>query len=67
MNLRSANLFGRFAVLTDDQVLPITNMFDAYGEDTDNPEEVVKIVVGPSDDGKWAVFDLTGGERERNN
>jgi len=39
--------------------LPITNMFDAEGEETELLEEARKIVVGPTTTGDFFGIDLT--------
>ena len=39
------NLVGGYAVLSNDDVLPITNFFDEYNEPC-GPEEAVKFVAG---------------------
>lgn len=43
-------------VITDDnQHYAISNMFDCHGEDTEDPNEAVTIVVQFSDD-EWGVY-----------
>jgi hypothetical protein len=53
-NVIGANLKQRAAVLSDSRVVPITNMLDEFGEETDDPSEVVSFVCfgGP---GEWLV------------
>ncbi len=49
----------REAVTEDGQVLPITNMIDRFGDDTDDVDDAVTCVAGPDRDGRWLtiVFD----------
>lgn len=49
------SLAGRDALLDDDRRVPITNLFDEFGEETDSNELAVKFVAGPTATGKWLV------------
>lgn len=40
------------------QVIPITYMLDADGEDTDDPMEATVIVCGPDRNGYWLTITL---------
>ena len=40
------NLPERTAILTDGSAVPITNLFDAAGAETDDPSEAVSFVCG---------------------
>jgi len=54
-------------VLTDDgDVCPITNMFDAFGDETDDPAEAVA-AVAELDADHWLAIDLTQFETVRVN
>jgi LDH2 family malate/lactate/ureidoglycolate dehydrogenase len=41
------------------QELPVTNMFDVMGNETDDPDEVVS-VVAPLPNGKWLSIECSG-------
>lgn len=45
------NRFGMVALLDDGTTVPITNLFDADGEETDDPDEAVTFVAGEGD--RW--------------
>lgn len=47
----SVRSFGRYAVLEDGTMLPITNLFDIDGDETDDPDEAVSFVAGEG--GVW--------------
>lgn len=49
VDIYSINLERRLALLDDDAVVPITNMFDADGVDTDDPAEAFTFVCGRHD------------------
>jgi hypothetical protein len=49
------NLRERLCVLSNGEVIPITNMFDCTGDETDEPEEATAFVAGPTPDDKWIV------------
>lgn len=40
------NLTRRLVHTSDDRTLPITNLINVFGEDTDEPEEAVVLVCG---------------------
>jgi hypothetical protein len=42
----SINMIERTALLDDGRTVPITNLFDAVGEETDDPREAVSFVCG---------------------
>ena len=41
----------RFAVLDDDRIVPITNLFDAYGDETEDFDQACSFVAGA--DREW--------------
>lgn len=49
----------RIAVMEDGQVLPVTHLFDRFGDDTDDDNEAVACVAGPDSAGAWFSIDLT--------
>ena len=48
------SLTGKWAELDDGQQVPLTNMFDTDGEETDDPDQCDKFVAG-SDATRWFV------------
>lgn len=57
----SVNLGRREALLSDGRVVPVTNMLDADGDDTEDPAEAVGFVSGAGSE--WfvdAVSDFEG-------
>lgn len=52
------NLADRVAITEDGQNLPVTDMFDEYGDDCDAIEECVVCVAGPDSDGLWLTIDF---------
>lgn len=40
------NVRKRFALLTDDRIVPVTNLFDVVGDDTNDPDLAVAFVAG---------------------
>lgn len=40
------NLTRRLVHMSDDRTLPITSLIDAFGDDTDEPEDAVVLVCG---------------------
>jgi len=48
---------GRFVITDDRQRLPITEWFDADGDECE-PEAAVCAVAGPTNDGMWLSIDL---------
>ena len=51
------SLAGRWAELDDGVQVPLTNMFDADGEETDDPDLCDRFVAG-SDATKWFVHQV---------
>ena len=41
--------------------IPVTNMLDAFGDETNDPDEA-RTVVGPLDNGKWLACQCEFGE-----
>lgn len=53
----AVNLRLRIVILDGDEIIPITNMIDCDGEETNDHEECVSFVAGPTPDGGW-ITDL---------
>lgn len=51
--IKAFSLEGRWVVLADGEVLPLTNMLDGDGEETDDPELCTTFVCGPCQHGNW--------------
>ena len=51
------NVAARIAIMEDGQELPVTNAFDAGGDECE-PEDAVACVAGPDRDGMWVSIDL---------
>lgn len=47
-----------YALLATDELVPVTNMFDMWGEETDDTEQAVSAVAGPTLEGKWVAFEV---------
>lgn len=47
-----------FALLETNELVPVTNMFDIWGDETDDPDEAVTAVAGPTLEGKWVAFEV---------
>jgi hypothetical protein len=47
-----------FALLDDGSIVHFSNMFDAFGDETDDSMEAVS-AVAPLPDGKWMAINLT--------
>lgn len=56
--LDAINLRQRLALTEDQQVIPITNVLDAFGDETDNLDEAVAFVCGPTAEGHWISDDI---------
>lgn len=50
---------GKVTAIVDDEVLPVTDLFDANGEDCDLANAVIA-VAGPDKHGQWLTLDVTG-------
>lgn len=57
-DVAAINLRTRFAVGDDDAVGKVTNLFDAHGDETDEPSEAAAAVV-KWPDGTWDDVDLS--------
>jgi len=55
LSVFAVNLSQRLALMTDNSVREITNMFDAAGEDTEDPAAAVSCVVKNAEDSWFAV------------
>lgn len=53
MQIVAIHLRQRLAMLDDGQQVGITNLFDCDGDDTDNLDEAVALVAGPTSCGQW--------------
>lgn len=47
------------AILSDGQEVPITNWFDAGGDETEDGNAAASCVCGPDFDGRWYAVDLS--------
>lgn len=54
----AVNLDLRIVAFDDGSTVPITNLFDEWGEDYE-PSEAVSAVAGPLPNGEWLALDLT--------
>lgn len=61
MTVEAANWFTRLAVLSDGAAVPVTNLFDADGEETEDPDEAVTFVAGEG--GRWFTGQCADYER----
>lgn len=52
------NLKERVAITEDGQSLPVTDMFDEWGDDCDDIEECAVCVAGPDSGGLWLTIDF---------
>lgn len=50
------NLEARKMLLDNGVIVPITNMFDGEGRDTDDPDEAVSIVAGDDAQGWYSIL-----------
>lgn len=55
----AANVEAGIVVLRTGEVLPITVLFDADGEETNDLSAAVGAEAGPARDGTWRSIDLT--------
>ena len=63
MEVACVNRKLRVAIMEDGQELPVTNMFDGFGEETDDVDDAVSCVAGPDADGMWVSIDFTEMEK----
>ena len=47
-----------YALLETNELVPVTNMYDLWGDETDDESEAVAAVAGPTLEGKWVAFDV---------
>jgi len=64
MQIESVNLGQRLALTTDQQIVPITNLIDEFGDDTDEPSEADQFVAGPLKCGTWLTESTSSFEFE---
>ena len=62
MDIAAINRAKRIAVLESGETIPITNFFEAGGDECD-PSDAVTCVAGPCSNGKWYSIDLKQYER----
>lgn len=55
-DITSVDMSARVARLDTGENIPVTNMFDARGEETDDPNIARRVVAGPCADGNWYAF-----------
>lgn len=60
--LVAINVTKRFAVREDDSVVPVTHLFDAFGEETEDDEAAVTVVAG--DERCWFAEHLANFQSE---
>ncbi len=53
VELCSVQLVQKLAMLTDGQIIPVTKMLDAFGDDTDEPARARAFEAGPDAEGRW--------------
>ncbi len=51
MTVDALKTFARLALLSDGSTVPVTNLYDADGNETDDPNEAATFVAGEGD--KW--------------
>jgi hypothetical protein len=56
-DVAAVNVSKCIAVLEDGSLVPITNLFDAWGDEC-APEDAVSAVAGPTQEGSWISLDL---------
>lgn len=52
-DIMAVNLTRQIAALDDGQEIAVTNMFDAFGDSTNDADEAFSVVAGPDKDGNW--------------
>ena len=60
----SVCLSDRLVVQDTGWAMPITNMFDIDGDETESIEDVCSIVAGPTQDDQWMMISLSGSEHD---
>lgn len=58
VQLCSVQLVQRLAMLDDGQIIPVTQLFDDEGDETDSPAEARSFVAGPDSLGYWHTDSL---------
>jgi hypothetical protein len=61
LSVLAINLGRRLVLLTDDRVMPITNLFDLNSEETDDPDQAITFVAGEGN--TWFSGRVDGFER----
>lgn len=57
-DVAAVNLADRIAILDNDEVVPITDLYDQAGDETDDEEIACAAVAGPSALGLWYAIDF---------
>lgn len=57
MDVAAVNFHQRIAIMDDDSIIPMTNMYDDDGEECDDPDEAASAVLGPDVNGRWYTID----------
>ncbi len=60
----SVSLADRLVIQDTGWAMPIVNMFDIDGDETDIPEDACSIVAGPTQDDQWMMIRLSGSEHD---
>ena len=63
----SVNLREKVAVLSDDSIIRITNLFDMDGDEPNTLPETVAVIAGPDKNGKWHNIDYRKFRTEKAN
>lgn len=58
VSIEAVNLYSRLALASDGRMCAITNMLDGDGDDTDEPDRALAIVVH-YDEETWVSLDLS--------
>ena len=58
------NVTDRYVMLESGESVPITNLFDVDGDETEEDADVVAVVAGPDPEGMWLTVDLSEFESE---
>lgn len=58
IHLVAVNMKTRAAIFEDDTILPITNLIDHFGEDTDEPK-LAKVFVAGTQASGWLVIEMS--------
>lgn len=59
VGIHAINLGARIALLDTNEQIPVTDMFDRDGADTEDATKAVFVVAGPDRRGKWYNLNIT--------